>query len=37
MGRIVDLASGDGCMLLYGAYAPIDGITPGMFSCWEAP
>ena len=37
MGRIVDTESGSGCMLLYGAYAPIDGVTPGAFSCWEAP
>lgn len=35
MGRIVDTESGSGCMLLYGAYPPIDGVTPGAFSCWE--
>lgn len=36
MGRIIDTVSGSGCMLLYGAYPPIDGVTPGMFSCWNA-
>lgn len=33
-GRLVDTATGAGCTIFYGTYAPVEGITPGAFSCW---
>lgn len=35
-GRLVDTASGAGCMLSYGAYGPVEGLAPGAISCWNA-
>ena len=32
--RIVDLATGGGCVLAYGAFAPVEGMQSGAINCW---
>lgn len=34
-GRLVDTETGAGCMLVYGAFLPVEGLTSGAPACWE--
>lgn len=36
-GRLVDMESGAGCTLVYGAFLPVEGLTPGATACWQGP
>lgn len=36
-GRLVDVETGAGCSLVYGAFRPVEGLTPGAPACWEGP
>lgn len=34
MARFLDEASGGGCMIMYGAFARVEGLQPGSVTCW---
>ena len=36
-GRLVDMETGAGCTLVYGAFLPVEGLTPGAPACWDGP
>jgi hypothetical protein len=36
-GRLVDMETGAGCSLVYGAFLPVEGLTPGALVCWDGP
>ncbi|MEX2471739.1 MAG: hypothetical protein WEA34_06140 [Gemmatimonadota bacterium] len=36
-GRLIDMETGAGCTLVYGAFLPVEGLTPGAPACWDGP
>ncbi len=34
-GRLIDMETSAGCTLVYGAFLPVEGLTPGAPACWD--
>lgn len=36
-GRLIDMETGAGCTLVYGAFLPVEGLATGTPACWDGP